>query len=286
VFGWGGPANGHSLSRRFGVVYDPVARANADRLRSVNPFFAAYFPGSIDPMIVNVSRSAGDSGSGVFSPRGVLAAVHWERLNYQDANHTGALRGRLFQAAFEYPVWQYLAWIHDTINGAGSSGPPRDESTRRRLTETTDGDLPMSTPPQPAVECDEDQECATPVWARAVLMGAGNYRGTALMRCAVAGANTCSFGGAGHPAGASARLPLGSSASPAAPGAREVVAWCQTTTAFPDQGSPAQPVLRVSFTNADPSDSPLGYGWWDVTPDQLGTGAGQTVLDTGALSPC
>jgi hypothetical protein len=65
-----------------------------------------------------------------------------------------------------------------------------------------------------------------------------------------------------------------------------VVAWCQTTTAFPDQGSPAQPVLRVSFTNADPSDSPLGYGWWDVTPDQLGTGAGQTVLDTGALSPC
>jgi hypothetical protein len=45
-------------------------------------------------------------------------------------------------------------------------------------------------------------------------------------------------------------------------------------------------VLRVSFTNADPTDSVLGYGWWDVTPDQVGTGAGQTLLDPGPLQPC
>jgi hypothetical protein len=62
--------------------------------------------------------------------------------------------------------------------------------------------------------------------------------------------------------------------------------WCKTSTAFPDASSPTRPVLRVSFTNGDPQESPLGYGWWDVTPDQVGTGSGQVLVDTGRLAPC
>jgi hypothetical protein len=45
-------------------------------------------------------------------------------------------------------------------------------------------------------------------------------------------------------------------------------------------------VLRVSFTNAEHAEEHLGYGWWDVTPDQVGTGNGTTPLDTGPLTAC
>jgi hypothetical protein len=65
--------------------------------------------------------------------------------------------------------------------------------------------------------------------------------------------------------------------------------WCKTTTPFPDAGSPAQPVLRVSLTNADPSEVQPGYGWWDVTPGQAGTtpsATGQTQLDPATLPAC
>jgi hypothetical protein len=72
-----------------------------------------------------------------------------------------------------------------------------------------------------------------------------------------------------------------------APGTREVQVWCTTTTPFPDATSPTRSVLRVSFTNAEHTTAQIGYGWWDVTPDQLGTSpTDQTPLDTSRLAHC
>jgi hypothetical protein len=59
--------------------------------------------------------------------------------------------------------------------------------------------------------------------------------------------------------------------------------WCKTTASL-TPGDPTQQVLRISFTNADPQESPLGYGWWDITPDQAGTG--NTPLDPSHFTTC
>jgi hypothetical protein len=66
-------------------------------------------------------------------------------------------------------------------------------------------------------------------------------------------------------------------------GTREVMVRYRTS-AVP-AGAPAQPALRVSFTTAD-NDTPVGMGWWGVTPDQVGTGSGQTPTGTNRFATC
>jgi hypothetical protein len=294
MYGWG--PDGDVLNRVSTVVYDPAASSNAAFLRSQAAIFAADFPAGIDPMVLTSVTSPGDSGSGVFSPRGVLAGVYWGRASYRDANSSGHLSGVSYTAPYDQPVWLYRQWILDTISGAGPStrrsSPADGEPLQRRLDEDPGGGLPMTPPPQTDLcdEGDEGQVCSgampDPVWARGVLLGSGNYRGTALGRCATAAGNRCSFDGVAVAAGASYRMRLGPSSAPDAPGTRQVMAWCTTTAPFPDPDSPAQPVVRVSLTNADPRASPIGYGWWDVTPGQVGTGTGQTLVDAGQLASC
>jgi hypothetical protein len=200
-------------------------------------------------------------------------------------------------ATFDQPVWRYRAWILSVINGAGPSGAMSAPATTpasvgngsgQRALAAAEGSLPMTLPPQ-TDRCDPGMTSCTgsePTWPRGVLAGSGTYRGVALARCAVAAGSRCSVGEVSHAGGASVRIPLGTVAVPTAPGTREVLVWCKTETAFPAAGSPTRAVLRVSFTNADPDESPDGYGWWDLTPDQVGTGSGNALVDTGSLARC
>jgi hypothetical protein len=59
--------------------------------------------------------------------------------------------------------------------------------------------------------------------------------------------------------------------------------WCKTTAALTVGAAPQQ-VLRVSFTNAEPTEPPIGRGWWDVSPAQLSTGQGP--LDSTPFITC
>ena len=232
---------------------------------------------------MNLDSTAGDSGSRVFSPRGVLSGVHWGRTDYRNVGREGHLFGPTFRAAYELPVWLYRAWIQDTINGVGSSGQPHDELKRRRLIETTDGDLPIV--PSPTDVCNEDEtNCTTPdpSWQHGILVGYGHHQGTVLARCSGAtGAPVCNFAGITYDAGATARLTLG---SPGVTGTRKVEAWCTARTAL-NVGDPAQDVLLISFTNADHQVGSTGTDWWYVIPDHVTTDT-KTPIETTSLRPC
>jgi hypothetical protein len=305
VFGWGEPGEnvGDILRMARVAVYDPVAEANAAERRRESNAFEQVFPPGVQPMVISLRAHLHDAGSGLFTPGGVLTAVNSTEAEYRRVNASGNFYGRSRWASYEQPVWVYRQWILDTINGAGSSGGTSSPSpsgrsltgtsaTRAGTTETgTTGDLPMTLPPQTGLCRPATGSCvdSDPGWKAGVLLGAGNYRGTAEVRCAAAAGNACSFDDAPTPAGTATRLPLGPASAPTAPGTREVMVWCKTTTPFPDAGSPAQPVLRVSLTNADPSETQPGYGWWDVTPGQIGTtpsATGQTQLDPATLPAC
>jgi hypothetical protein len=299
-YGWG---EGGVLGRLSTVVMNPSDLESYQVLSDVIPEWGRQFSEDSPPMTTNALLDKGDSGGGTFAPWGVLTGVHVSDWSVRHRNASGNVQLQLV-ALFEQPVWRYRDWILSVVNGGGPSGwrpaPPSssapagtpasagDGSGRQMLADTSEGDLSMTLPPQ-TDRCDPGMtSCAVsePTWVRGVLLGSGNYRGTALARCASAGGDGCSFDGVASAAGASARMQLGSSAAPSAPGTREVMVWCKTDTAFPDADSPTRQVLRVSFTNGDPHESPLGYGWWDVTPDQVGTGTGQTLVDTGPLTPC
>ena len=145
----------------------------------------------------------------------------------------------------------------------------------------------MSLPPPTDICEDSQPSCPVPdpVWLPGVLLGSGNHRGTVLGICVKATGNTCSFNGTSYPGGSTARIPLGPLTAPTAPGTRKVLVWCKSTGAF-TSGGPAQSVLRVSFTNTDPTAAPLGYGWWDVLPGQVGTGTGTTLVNPARLTTC
>ncbi|HEY6795926.1 MAG TPA: trypsin-like serine protease [Kineosporiaceae bacterium] len=292
LFGWGDSQNpGTTLRVEDTVAYDPVATENGNAMRTSIAGFSNSFPLGIAPLVVPVDTQRGDAGGGLISRDGRLFGIHTLTGSYYRTNETGNFRGDELTAGYEQPVWRYRQWVLDTINGAGPSNPPPDAGgpPRRRLGgERVGGRPPMTLPPQSGPCAAVTAPCAGrgPGWKLGVLLGAGNYRGTALVRCASSGSEACSFQGVAPAAGVSARLGLGPVSAPLSPGTRQVMVWCRTTTAFPDAGSPARPVLRVSFTNADPADTPAGYGWWDVTPDQVGTGTGQTPLDPGPLQPC
>jgi hypothetical protein len=282
LYGW--TQEGHILQRALGLILDPVAQQNAAHLRAADRYFGKRYPGDIQPMAVNIQAEPGDSGSGIFSAGGLLLGVTTDRGEYSyQFNASGDPVGTRFTAAYAQPVWQHRAWIQRVISGEGSSGsqpgPPRRQLTSN---DTTSTQLPMTLPPQDG--CDTGTTCPQPVWEQGALLGAGNYRGTALARCATAANNTCTFGQTTYPTGTSTRIPLGPATAPGtAP--RQVMIWCKTSTSL-TPGDPARDALRISFTNADPQESPLGYGWWDITPDQLGTGNGNTPLDPSQFTPC
>lgn len=286
-YGWG--PNGEVLQRLLVPVIDPVAAENAAALRRSDAIFNVLFPAGVEPMVLDLFTQEGDSGAGAFGTDGSLVGVHSAMARYRHVNGTGRLRGTGFPAAYDQPVWPEADWIRRIINGEGSSSsPPAEQPPRRQLAELPAGNLPMTQPPQSQV-CDPgDQTCRHPApnWLSGTLAGGGTYRGTALARCAAADDNSCSFNGTSYSAGAQARLPLGPTSAPEALGRREVIAWCTTRTPFPGADSPDQQVLRVSFTNADDDDTPVGYGWWDLTPDQVTDPTTDRPADPSGLNAC
>jgi hypothetical protein len=287
VFAWG--PDGQVLRRLLGVVIDPIATENSALVRAQDDRFASAFPEGLEPMATNLASllDAGDSGSGLFNSMGTFVGFHSWRISYRHVGPRGTFFGGETIASMEHPVWQYRDWILRVMSGEGPSNPqPKDEPGRLLLDEDVSGDLPMTLPPQVDV-CDPGEASCTapdPAWALGNLTGAGNYRGTTLAVCAQAVGNTCSFDGTGYAGGAIGRLALGPSGAPGtAP--RQVMVWCKTSDVFAT-GAPAQPALRVSFTNDDHVEVPIGYGWWDVTPDQVGTGTGQTPVDISLLMTC
>jgi Trypsin len=287
--GWGGPGaeSGTQLNIEETLVYDPIAVENAADMRASIEGFADSFAG-VEPMVVVPDLAQpGDVGSLVYVDEGFLLGIHTMTGSYYHVNRQGNMSTEERLAGYEQPMWHYRQWVQDTIHGVGPSGTAPG-SNRRRLTDVTTGHPTMTLPPQTSSCVPHLGSCTTtpPTRAQGVLLGAGNFRGTAQARCATAAHNTCSFDGVTTAPGASTRMRLGTTTAPSAPGTRDVIAWCQTTTPFPDATSPTRQVLRVSFTNADPDDTPTGYGWWDITPDQVGTGNGQTLLDPGPLAPC
>ena len=277
LYGWG-PV-GNVLHRASALVYDPVATANAAAQRAEDPVFSAAFPPGIDPIVLDIHTHHGDGGSGVFSPRGVLAGIHIGEGPYSDVNGSGNFVQPGFRAAVELPVWQYRQWILDTINGAGPSDPDpdHDELRRRRLDETEGGDLPMTAPPQPDV-CDEgDSNCSLPdpVWRAATLTALSGRDGVVSVACAGGEGNSCSFDGSLFAAGVAGRVKVGSG--------RQVMVWCKTTAVL-TVGSRPQPALRVSFTNAEHDEGPIGHGWWDVSPGQVTVGNGP--VDAAPFATC
>ena len=277
LYGWG-PV-GKVLHRAHALVYDPVATANAAAKRAANAVFNVRFPPGIDPMVLDLDTDEGDSGSGVFSPRGVLAGIHNGKTPYLHVDGSGKLGKAPFWTAVEMPVWQYRQWILDTINGVGSSNPDpdHDELRRRRLDDTEGGDLPMTAPPQPDV-CDEgDSNCSLPdpVWRAATLTALSGRDGVVSVACAGGEGNSCSFDGSLFAAGVAGRVKVGSG--------RQVMVWCKTTEAL-TVGSRPQSVLRVSFTNAEHDEGPIGHGWWDVSPGQVTVGNGP--VDAAPFATC
>jgi hypothetical protein len=294
-YGWG--PEGTALRRLLVPVLDPVAAKNAAHLRDFDPVFRAAFPEGVEPLVLDLVNNEGDSGAGAFDTAGNLIGVISLLSTYQNVNGTGRLDGFDFLATYDQPVWPEADWIRRIINGEGSSSsppasqsssPPASQSTRRQLAEQPAGGLPLTQPPQDHVCDPDDQAChqPKPIWLSGTITGGGNYRGTALARCAAAGNNSCSFSNTNYSAGAQARLLLGPTSATEAPGVRKILAWCATQTAFPTADSPSRHVLRVSFTNDDPDDTPTGYGWWDLTPDQVNDPTTNRPIDPSRLNAC
>jgi hypothetical protein len=288
-YGWG--PDGRVLRRLLVPVLDPMAAENAAHLRSSNPNFNVLFPAGVEPMVLDLRNEEGDSGAGAFDTAGNLVGVYSALALYQHVNGTGRLHGFADPAAYDQPVWPEADWIRRVINREGSSSSPTaSPASRPLLAEQPTGGLPMTQPPQNHACDPDDQSChqPQPIWLSGTLAGGGNYRGTALARCAGAGkeGNRCSFGGSGYSVGGQARLLLGPTSSPQAPGTRNVLAWCTTQSAFPTADSPTRQVLRVSFTNDDRDDIPAGHGWWDLTPDQVTDPTTDRPIDPSRLSAC
>ena len=267
----------NTLKRALTVVYDPVAKENADAMRSAHPVFTAFFPENIQPMatIADTDLTTLDRGSGVFSGE-ELVGVGDVTAEYHRVNGSGNLGPRAYTARYEQPVWQYRDWIQRVISGEGSSNPPPHDELRRRLPET-DGGGPAMTPPPSTNICDAgDEKCASPdpVWKLATLEERGSAEGYSVrLMCADVTGNECSFGG----------TVFGYSTSLSLPSSREVMVWCKTTAALIVGGSP-EPALRVSLTNAERSEVPAGQGWWHVNPAQVTTG--KAPVDTAPFATC
>ena len=277
LYGWG-PV-GTVLNWASVLVYDPFALANAAVLRPADPVFADLVAEGIGPIVLNFVAWNGDSGGGLFAPRGVLAGVQSLDADYRHANGSGNLIPPYYRVNYAQPVWQYRQWILDVINGAGSSmpDPDHDELRRRRLDDGPGGGLPMAVPPQPDV-CDEGASTCSlpdPVWLAATLTAASAGDGLVAATCPSGGGNSCSFNGSVYATGTPGQVKVGSG--------RQVMVWCKSTDSLAVGGAPQQ-VLRVSFTNAEPDQGPTGRGWWDVDPGRVVSADGP--VDTARFATC
>jgi hypothetical protein len=280
-FGWGGGSR-NVLQTLDSMILRAAATESLTLLNQVDPVFVRGF-GGVPPLVMNHFTNPGDSGSGVFAANGTLVAIHKGNppFFYVDSagNPTGTHRT---SAAYELPVWRFRDWIQSVIDGEGTSGPPPGTTPGRDLTEEPDGQLPMTAPPQTDT-CEPGETGCTfpgPRWALSTLTGAGNYRGTALAVCVPAPPEPCSFNTTTYSSGTITRLPLGPAGAPGtAP--RHVMVWCKTTASL-TPGGPATDALRISFTNAEHTQVPTGRGWWDITPDQLGT----NPIDPSQFTTC
>ena len=93
--------------------------------------------------------------------------------------------------------------------------------------------------------------------------------------CPSGDGNSCSFNGSLYATGTPGQVKVGSG--------RQVMVWCKTTGAL-TVGAAPQPVLRVSFTNAEHDRGPIGHGWWDVPPGQVAAASGP--VDTAPFTTC
>ena len=272
---FGASPDGNTVHQRYTVVYDPVASVNAAEARSAHPDFTALFPAGIEPMVVNAVGQFGDSGSGVFLAGGVLAGVNCCVQDYTTVNGTD----NTFEATYEQPVWEHRQWILDTINGVGSSDDDNHDELKRRRLNDAGRELPMTLPP-PANLCEPGEDpgaggCSDPTWQLATLTPSVTTGRVAAV-CPDVPTNNCSFNDSPWHTATPDRLNLGVS--------REVMVWCKTTDTLTNGGAP-QPVLRVSFTNAEPDRPLIGYGWWDVSPDHVSTAQG-LLIDTTQFATC
>ena len=266
MYGWG-PA-GTVLNWASALVYDPVATANAAFQRAEYPIFAESFAEGIGPIVLNVATVAWRLGRrGIFAPRSPGRSSRWER-GLSSRQRLGKpfpalLLGFLSAAGVAVPAVDsgrhQRCWFVD--------GPGHDELRRRRLDETKSGDLPMAAPPQPDV-CDEGaSKCSVPdpVWLAATLTAPSAGDGLVAATCPGGDGNSCSFDGSPYATGSPGQVKVGSG--------RQVMVWCKTTDTLA-VGAEPQRVLRVSFTNADRDQGPIGQGWWDVSPGQVAAAAG------------
>jgi hypothetical protein len=246
-YGWG--PNAQRLVRDLGLVIDPAATANADKFRSTAADFSAVFPSGIDPLVTNIRVEPGDSGGGLFDHSDSLIGVGSGGFPYQIVGASGQPIGRTYLVAFLQPVWKYLTWIRQVLNGEGSSSPPKDELKRRRLSDTTTTDPVMSPAPQVTV-CENGLQCdsADQYWQT------GKIGGAVLAHCAN---SDCWVATIKYPQDTSPNLKLA--------GSRHVIAWCTSRITY-HTGEPLQQAVRVSFLNDDNPQASPDYGWWDVSP--------------------
>jgi hypothetical protein len=288
-YGWG--PDGTVLRRLLVPVTDAIASENAAALRPAYENFNTMFPTGVEPLVLDLLTNEGDSGAGAFDTDGNLVGIHSALAPYQHVNGTGRLRGLAYPATYDQPVWPEAAWIRRVINGeegTSSSHPSASQTMGRQLAAQPSGGPPMTQPPQNHVCDPDDQACGQPqpIWLPAALAGQGNYRGIAIARCAAAGNNSCSFGETSYSAGDYAKLPLGSTSVPDTPVGREVLVWCTAQTPFPTADSSNRQILRVSFTNNDQDDTPVGFGWWDLTPDQVTDLGTKQFVDPSRTGTC
>lgn len=295
VYGWG--PEGVILGRLLGVVIDPVASGNAEILRGSpgeHPDFRKDFPRGIDPLVANPASKieGGDDGGGMFGSDDQLLGMMSQVETYRPMNSTGRMYGGWRDAIYAIPVWKLRDWIRQVVDSdegpsnSGSGSGSGEGNPRRRLSETSKGTPLMTEPPHVDV-CDPgDTSCTLPdpKWAEGAVLGSGTYRGTALAVCAQVSGNSCSFDGTAYEGGKIGRLELGPSTAPGTT-PRRVMIWCQSSAVF-GEGAAAQPALQVSFTNADGVEAPVGYGWWNVTPDQVGVGADLAAADLSQFATC
>lgn len=263
-----GAGSDGQLRHRLTEVIDPVASANAALLRQAGGVFLSWFPEGVEPMVTNVRDHPGDSGSGLFAEDGTQVGVHTGSAPYLSVNGDGDFWGPMWRQSYETPVWPFVGWIDDVINGQTTSSTPApgDDSSG----ESTPGDLVMSLPPQNGTTAD---------WVVGNLRGAGNNRGTEEAVCA---SPSCSFDDRPVDNGSLARLPMAT--SDGAYAVRQVIVWCASTAPVP--GAVGNRTVRVSFTNLDPFPTDIGVGWWDVLPEEVGRGSTSTAIDRDALPAC
>ena len=277
LYGWG--PSGTVLNRGLGVVYDPVASENAADLRSEDPVFAADFPAGVAADgNQRPTRSEATQVVACSHPWGFWPESTTGRGTYRHVNDSGQLFGaqrrRFLRAAGVAD--SAVDPRHDQRRGLVGL-PPRRRTQRRAAQAAPD----RSPGPRPA----DDAAAAD-----------GHLRRQRAVRPDVEAGDPDR---ARHHVRAWCRPPARTPARTAAPSAdtlydtapgqvqvgpgREVMAWCKTTDALTVGGAPQQ-VLRVSFTNAERHEVPVGRGWWDVSPDQVTTAQGP--VDTTPFATC